>query len=381
MYPGYSIKEHKYGEAAERFGNYAAEAKRRGEDVKPEGVDYEIGQSKALSSMRLEQMRAKMAAQNGGGSASNSAPAEPTSTEKKVRFSDISQDTAKPDGQMFFMDSQPTPIQLPTTLNASHKRKGSSPDPKPAPEPVEAQPLKKAKRIHVDHATNSDDPKESAQPTDDAESGINDTSKQAPKDVQIEYEDISAEVSKRMKEKEAKRKKKDQPKEKKKRKRESEGSTVGAFEKAATTEVEKPKKKKKKSETTEHAAETAETAEKVSPINNTAAASEEVVEGGDVEHPASVEKPKKKKKSKSAQEAPASTKDESALEEAGEGSMKKKKKQQADIPIERASQAESVAADSSPAKRSLIEDQEEHVGGEATIPKKKKAKTSKGATT
>lgn len=376
MYPGYSIKEHKYGEAAQRFGNYAAEAKRRGEEIKPEGVDYELGQSKALSSLKLEQIRAQKAAQNGGGSSSDSAPADTTiananASSKRVRFSDVSKETSKPQEQMFFMDSQPTPVDLPTSLNPSHKRKDSSPDPEPAPEPVEAQSSKKAKRSHADHTTKSNDAKDDTQPVPNTTAQINDRSEQAPKDVQIEYEDISAEVDKRMKEKEEKRKTKDTLKEKKKRKRDSEGSTAGAVESAATTEPEKPKKKKKKSKTPEDA----ETAGEVSPKKDSLAADEGFNDGANPATPASVEKPKKKKKVKASLENPTPAKDESA----GESSTKKKAKKGKASNNTAASPDKNHAADedSTPSKRPLVEHPEELAEGAESTPKKKKTKISK----
>ncbi|KAL8979634.1 MAG: hypothetical protein Q9205_005084 [Flavoplaca limonia] len=378
MYPGYSIKEHKYGEAAERFGNYAAEAKRKGEEIKPEGIDYKLGQSKALSSLKLEQMRAKMAAQNGGGSASGSAPAESTSTEKKVRFSDVSQETAKPEGQMFFMDSKPTPVDLPTTLNTSRKRKESSLDAEPAPEPVEAQPSKKARRDHVNHVNDPHDANEDAKVMDTT-SHINDKPEQAAGNIQVEYDDISDEVEKRMQEKEEKRKRKDQPKEKKKRKRDSEGSTAGAVEGAATTEVEKPKKKKTKSKTTEDG----DAVGKVSLKEDTAMADGDIIEGENAERSGSVDKSRKKtKKAKASQGSPTSAKDELDSGESGEGSSKKKRKEKkAKAPFDTASQAQNDAADasSSSGKRSLVEHSGEQAEGEESTPKKKKAKISKGA--
>ena len=376
MYPGYSIKEHKYGEAAERFGNYAAEAKRRGEEIKPEGIDYKLGQSKALSSLKLEQMRAKMAARNGGGSASEAAPAESTSTEKKVHFSDVSQETAKPEGQMFFMDSKPTPVDLPTTLNTSRKRKESSLDAEPALEPVEAQPSKKARRDHVNHADDPYDANEDAKAMDTT-SQINDNPKQASGIIQVEYEDISDEVEKRMQEKEEKRKRKDQPKEKKKRKRDSEGSTAGAVEGAATTEIEKPKKKKTKSKTTENG----DAVGKVSSNEDTAMADGDIIEGENAEPSGSVDKPKKKKKKANAsQDNSTSAKDGLDPGKRGEGSskkMKKEKKVKALFDTASPAQNDAAEANSSSAKRSLVEHSGEQAEGEESTPKKKKAKISK----
>ncbi|KAL8899173.1 MAG: hypothetical protein Q9192_001711 [Flavoplaca navasiana] len=377
MYPGYSIKEHKYGEAAERFGNYAAEAKRKGEEIKAEGVDYKLGQSKALSSLKLEQMRAKMAAQKGGGSASESALADSTSTEKKVRFSDVSQETAKPEGQMFFMDSEPTPVDLPTALNTFRKRKESSLDAEPTPEPVEAQPSKKARRDHVGHVNEPHDANEGAKARDTT-SQINDKPEQAAGNIQVEYEDISDEVEKRMQEKEEKRKRKDQPKEKKKRKRDSEGSTAGAVEGAATTEVEKPKKKKTKSKTTEDG----DAVGRVSSKEDTAMADGDIIEGENAEPSGSVYKPKKKKKAKAPQDSSTLAKDGLDSGESGEDSSKKKNKEKkAKASVDAASPAQNDAADanSSSTKRSLVEYSGEQAEGEESTSKKKKAKISKDA--
>ncbi|KAI4236799.1 MAG: hypothetical protein LQ349_002315 [Xanthoria aureola] len=368
MYPGYSTKDHhKYDETAQ---NIAAEAKWRGEKSKPEGVDYELGQSKAPSSLKLEQMRATKAAPNGAGPGSDTltpvAPSDANASSKRVRFSDVSNETSKPEGQVFFMDSQPTPIDLPTSLNPSHKRKGSSQDPHAAPEPMEAQPTKRAKTNHADHAVKLDDVYEDKQPIPNDTAQTNGEAEQAPKDFQIEYEDISAEVDQRMKEKEEKRKTKNRPTEEKKRKRDSEGSTAGAVESAAKTELEKPKKKKKKSKTPEDA----ETAGEVSPKKDSMAAGEDVDEGA-------VEKPKKKRKVKASPENATAAKDESA----GDESSPKKKAKKAKSSSNTAStdKKHTATQESTPSKRPLIEHPDENAEGEQSNPKKKKANVSKGA--
>ncbi|KAI4225046.1 MAG: hypothetical protein L6R36_004216 [Xanthoria steineri] len=374
MYPDDYKDHHKYDEAA---GNYAAEAKRRGEEIKPKGVDYELGQSKAPSSLKLEQMRATKAAPNGAGPGSDTlmpdAPSDADASSKRVRFSDVSNETSKPEGQVFFMDSQPTPIDLPTSLNPSHKRKGSSQNPHAAPEPVEAQPTKRAKTNHADHAAKSDDVYKDKQPGANDTAQTNGEAKQGSKDVQIEYEDISAEVDKRMKEKEEKRKTKTRPREEKKRKRDSEGSTAGAIESATTTELEKPKKKKKKSKKPEDA----ETAGEVLPKNKDSMAAGE--DFNECAHPAnstSAEKPKKKRKVKASPENATVAKDELAGDESS--TKKKAKKEKSSSYTASPDKKHAAVQESTPSKRPLVEHPDENAEGEETTPKKKKAKISKG---
>ncbi|KAL8670012.1 MAG: hypothetical protein Q9168_005428 [Polycauliona sp. 1 TL-2023] len=362
--------DHIEREAAERLSNHAAEPKGNGEETKTGGLDHELGESKAPPSVKSGQTRAKEVVENGGGPASDPTTAGSASTEKKVRFSDVSQDAAKPESQMFFMDSAPTPVRLPTTLNASRKRKGSSPDPEPAPEGVGAQPVKKAKRNHADHATRSEDNKEETKPTYDNEPQINGKSEQAPKDVQIEYEDISAEVNKRMKEKEEKRKHKEQPMEKKKRKRDSEGSTAGAVESAATKEVGKPKKKKSKSRTSEDAAGYDEV---VSTETNIGAADEAVVEKCHAQILQSMEKPRKKKRARSSQDTPTSTKDPPVSAEAGEGPAEKKKKVKT---FKGASTSAELSAKGKGEKRPAEIAEAGNVEGEGKKKKQKKRKST-----
>ncbi|KAL8678251.1 MAG: hypothetical protein Q9224_007132, partial [Gallowayella concinna] len=303
-YPGYSIKEHKYGEAAREFGNYVSQAKAKGQDIKPEGVEYELGQSKALSSMKLEQMRAKKAAQNGTSSGYTSgsgfepatAPKESNGASKKVRFSDLHQEASETGAPIFFMDPKPTPVNIPSTLNPPQKRKETSPD-EATPElvqapPEEARPSKKAKKSHIGGTNEVKEDAKSAQvPTSSQAKG---DIEQAPEEIQIEYDDITAEVDKRMKEKEEKRKHKDWLKEEKKRKRDSEGSTAEAVDPTASiTESEKPKKKKKKSRKSEDAGTVGDITQK----RKSAGDGEELGEGDGVVA-VGTDKPKKKKQKK-----------------------------------------------------------------------------------
>ena len=379
MYPGHPIKKQKHGEAAQRSGNHGAEARRNGEEIKPHDVEYGAGQSTAFSSLTLEQMRAKKAAQNGNrnrsGSSSDSGLAnatsmEPSTSRKKVRFSDVSQDAPKREGQMFFMDSEPTPVDLPTTLNPSHKRKEPSSDyeTEPTSESVEAKASKKAKKRHSHRPIDMDDVEKDAQAM---KGSTNDTAEPAPQEVQIEYEDISAEVDKRMKEKEEKRKHKDSLKEEKKRKRDSEASTAGAVEDTPMTEVEKPKKKKKKSRRSEDAGTVAEVSPETEPATN-----------GEEAIAAHAEKPKKKR-AKSSIESPIVTEPDSVTEETKNSPAKKKQKKAKTLGDTAGSKDEIVAEaepkSSTSPKRSLIEESKEPAEGERSARNKKKAKTSKEA--
>lgn len=379
-YPGYSIKEHKYGEAAQQFGNYASAARREGLDIKPEGLEYEVGQSRALSSMKLAEMRARKTGQNGtgsgfgpgSGSGSDSGPApaaskEPNGASKKVRFSDIHQGPV-PEEQMFFMDPKPTPVNIPTALNPSQKRKETSPA-EPTPEPVEtrtgeAHPSKKAKKVHVGSTTESND----VQQEKDASSQANSATEQGPKEVQIEYDDITAEVDKRMNEKEEKRKHKDWLKEEKKRKRrESEDSAAGAIADpaAVTTEGEKPKKKKKKSRKSEDAGTVGEIAAK-----RKSATDGEAPDAGVVPTSTEAEKPKKKK-IKASHESPVAGKQEGG--EGDEDSAKKKQKKKTTRSLENGALTKEKEK-----KRISAEEEAEGIEGVGSPHKTKKARSEKG---
>ncbi|KAI4088951.1 MAG: hypothetical protein LQ344_005702 [Seirophora lacunosa] len=218
MYPGYSPANHEYGKAAEEFGRYASEAKKKGLQVEAEGIDYKVGQSRGLGHMTLAQIRAANAKKGGAGSGSDagSTPAAPQASkaaEKKKKEDEAETQTAGE--QMFFMDSNPTPVNLSTAANSSAKRKAT-------PDPVEVNTSKKQKKKQ--HAAGG------SPAPDDAQEPI--------EPVRIEFEDISGEVDARLAEKEERRKRKEQ----KKRKRESEGSGVVP----AAAAADKPEKKKVK---------------------------------------------------------------------------------------------------------------------------------------
>ncbi|KAL8974266.1 MAG: hypothetical protein Q9197_001493 [Variospora fuerteventurae] len=233
MYPGYSPANHEYGKAAEEFGRYASAAKQKGIDLKADGIDYKVGQSKGLGHMTLAQIRAANAGEGGtASSASNvgmaaaaaAAPKTSKVSEKKGEGepNTAAEKTPTAGDPMFFMDPNPTPLNLSTAANSSAKRK-ATPEP-----PLDANTSKKQKKKHGE-APKPDEAQEPVEP------------------VRIEYDDISGEVDARLAEKEERRKLKEQRREEKKnknkRKRDSEGSVSGAV-----AAEEKPKKKKVKPE-------------------------------------------------------------------------------------------------------------------------------------
>ncbi|KAI4124878.1 MAG: hypothetical protein LQ338_004572 [Usnochroma carphineum] len=246
MYPGYSPGHHEYGKAAEEFGRYASEAKKKGLEIKPEDVEYEIGQSRGLGHRTLAQIRATNALKNDSGSGSDAGAAtrpKPSSEAEKNASKtegDAKNSTEKAGDQMFFMDSNPTPINLlNNTANSSAKRKAT-------PEPIEVEANVSKKKQKKKHA---------ADPTTNTEPVHGHTQEEQPPNnetVRVEFEDISAEVDARLKEKEERRRKRKQEKraddEKKKRKRDSEdaSATLATDEQAVTTDPPKPKKRKVK---------------------------------------------------------------------------------------------------------------------------------------
>ncbi|KAI4114688.1 MAG: hypothetical protein LQ345_004573 [Seirophora villosa] len=232
MYPGYSPANHEYGKAAEEFGRYASEAKKKGLQVEAEGIDYKVGQSRGLGHMTLVQIRAANAKKGGAGPGSDAgstpaAPQAPKAAEEKKKEDEAETQTAGE--QMFFMDSNPTPVNLSAAANSSAKRKAT-------PDPVEVNTSKKQKKKKQHSAGRSPAP-------DDAQEPI--------EPVRIEFEDISGEVDARLAEKEERRKRKEQ----KKRKRESEGSGVAAANKPEKKKIKATAQDETKKRSTDEVAE------------------------------------------------------------------------------------------------------------------------------
>ncbi|KAK4692587.1 hypothetical protein P7C71_g4647, partial [Lecanoromycetidae sp. Uapishka_2] len=228
MYPGYSPADHEYGKAAEEYGRAAAKAQAMGIDISHPEVEYHIGQAKGVKRKTLAGIREAKAAReaaNGSGSGSGSdgaarqtgtilAAANGEANKEKVRdAAPLQEATSREEQPAFFIDTKPTPVNLPGISNQPMKRSASP------PEPVEGKKHKRAKKKQDEEL-----PK-----------GANGES--------VEFEDISGEVDARMKEKEAKRK----GKEEKKRKRLSEGDAALAVDAPDNAgDVAKPKKKKSK---------------------------------------------------------------------------------------------------------------------------------------
>ena len=228
MYPGYSPADHEYGKAAEEYGRAAALARDRGIDINHPDIEYHIGQAKGVKRNTLAGIReAKVVRENarlsGSGSGSDSAASLPskrptavngTGDKKSAQESTpVQEATPEDEAPAFFIDTNPTPVNIPGISNHPVKR-GASP-----PKPAESKKHKKAKKKHEGEL-----PKGEASPA-------------------VEFEDISGEVDARMKEKEEKRKRKEE----KKRKRLSEGEAAAVVEaNDAADEAEKPRKKKSK---------------------------------------------------------------------------------------------------------------------------------------
>jgi len=227
MYPGYSPADHEYGKAAEEHGTAAAKARERGEEVKYDGLEYEIAQAKGDKRRTLAGIREAKAAREAKGKSSGSglgsgSDASIGPTPSKLAATNGAATTAKVEGTApegdnpyFVIDTKPTPVNLPGVSHQTTKRSAS-----PPPIPVEGKEHKKQKKKHEG---------------------------EMPKGDELEFEDISEEVGARMKAKEEKRK----IKEEKKRKRESAGepavSTVKVVQsRDAPLEVENPKKKRSK---------------------------------------------------------------------------------------------------------------------------------------
>ena len=251
MYPGYSPADHVYGQAAMQYGTAATKAKAEGIELKPHpDLEYELGQGKGTKRTKLADIQATKGLQDNSvsGSASGAdAPSATNGTKLESEKSDAKDeemgDAAQPS---FYIDYNPTPINLPFNEKNDSKRATS------VPEPVEESRPKKAKKAH------------------DGELPA------APAQGKIETEDISAEVDARMKEKEEKRLRKEEKKRKKeaaataetaatedpdtsvvaaddkKRKRESAASSASVAVADAPVvngeEAKKPKKKKSKKE-------------------------------------------------------------------------------------------------------------------------------------
>ena len=229
MYPGYSPADHEYGQAAMEYGKAVAEARAQGVDFKP-GMDlaYEIGQSKGDRKKKLEGIRDAKAgmdkAENEAMGAGDKVEEVDGGNGKRKGGPDDSGETVngtagstKPaegvngtanepqdDTPVFSLDANPTPLKPFQTLSNGISKDSSS-------------------QLPDQQQTSENPPKAKEKPSKKLK-----TSHPGPLPEAPQFEDISAEVDARLKEKEKKRKEREEKKSKKekKRKRESGDSEV-----------------------------------------------------------------------------------------------------------------------------------------------------------
>lgn len=207
MYPGYSPADHIYGEASQEFGSQVAEIRKKGMDWKPEGngPEYVVGQSKVSERQQREQYQKQrsMSAQS-----ETTLSGEPAKQAEK----DKSEDTP-----LWFVDPNPTPINVADKASKKGKRRVSFRD---------DDEVNNHQETHKKKKTKSSDP---------------DSKTPEP----VEQDDISGEVESRLEKNEEKRKKKED----KKRKREEGDSSLLAEETGIeTVKTDKPKQKKHKAQ-------------------------------------------------------------------------------------------------------------------------------------
>lgn len=239
MYPGYSPADHIYGEAAQEFGERAAELKRKGMDLKldPTGPQYVIGQSKKPRRLSHESGQAPSTAASSPEAqviSRQDAEAEP--------MEGVEQSTSE--SQYFVIDSKPTPL---ADLSDMQKHKNKAND-----KAKRRVSFKEAQRVEANSLNSPDALKAKKVKGATAESPA-----AASTSVAVQDADISEEVETRLKAKEEKRKRREE----KKRKRESGGSSphchaetsaISADGPLGTTPDEKPSKKKHKKDQNEH---------------------------------------------------------------------------------------------------------------------------------
>ena len=205
MYPGYSPADHIYGEAAQEYGEHAAELKRNGLDLEldPRGPQYVIGQSRKRRCLSQEPTQTKTAAVS-----STSAPNVNGEGEGEP-MEGVEQSTNVP--QYFTIDSKPTPV---TDLGEIQKQKNKAND--------------KAKRqvsfVEGQEAGAASNNSSDAHKSKKAKSNADEFPALVSSESAVQEEDISAEVEARLKAKEEKRRRKEE----KKRKRDSRDSLENA---------------------------------------------------------------------------------------------------------------------------------------------------------
>ncbi|KAL8715396.1 MAG: hypothetical protein Q9220_000729 [cf. Caloplaca sp. 1 TL-2023] len=185
--------------------NHAAETKDKGRGIQPETAEDEVEQRKGS----IQTQAQSPPASNGGPNGTKAVDGDETQ--------------GNGNGQPFFMDSKPTPVNF----SSSIKRKPS------LDEPNEANASKKMKKEQGVAPFINGEPIPATDTTDEQQnihSPPTDTAQESAPPVQIEYEDISQEVDRRLRRIAERRKhltqRRTQQREERKRKRESAGSST-----------------------------------------------------------------------------------------------------------------------------------------------------------
>ncbi|ERF71522.1 hypothetical protein EPUS_00511 [Endocarpon pusillum Z07020] len=290
MYPGYSPADHIYGEAAQEYGERAAELKRKGVDLQldPNGPQYVVGQNKKprLLSQEPETLA--------GSVSSTSAPSMRSQGQGGEPMEGVELSTGEP--QYFVIDSKPSVV---ADLGEMQKQKNKAND------KAKRRVSFKEEQEGEAASNNSFEPRKHKK----AKMITSETPAAVIPEPAVQEEDISAEVEARLKAKEEKRKRKEE----KKRKRYSgdsseiaQGETptipAGAPDGTSSTSIEKPKKKMRKLDQSEQT-DTAELsikadAEKESKKDKKKKKQKATINGEDCAGLAETEnvKPRKKKK-------------------------------------------------------------------------------------
>ena len=130
MYPGYSPADHIYGEAAAEYGLQIYEAKKKGIDFKldPNGPQYEVGQTNRIRREQLDEIaRKRQEAKKLNEEADAAVKVIDAEVEKNPSAVDGAE-KPKEDGEeppLFFVDSNPTPVNLSRQQDTSKEGKKS----------------------------------------------------------------------------------------------------------------------------------------------------------------------------------------------------------------------------------------------------------------
>ncbi|KAL9580389.1 MAG: hypothetical protein Q9212_004527 [Teloschistes hypoglaucus] len=119
MYPDSSPNDIECGKASEENGKYATDAKKKGIETKPEDAQYKVGQSKIHSQLTLAQMQALKDFQDGAKSSpakdANGTSSEAKKTGHKGKGQGSAKASSKDANPVFFTDTKPTPVNLPSS--------------------------------------------------------------------------------------------------------------------------------------------------------------------------------------------------------------------------------------------------------------------------